>query len=106
MQIDLNVGETHKNQYVLYWGSRPTDNETVIEDENSLWKFENSGVGKVDQHGNVSFCIQCPQNYRTTVEEKKGEIFAVMFISVFKMGRKNHGIQLIFIQRLSRVTFN
>lgn len=77
VQINLNVGETHKNQYVLYWAALPTNNETVIEDAKTAYgKFENSGVGKVDQHGNVSFCIQCPQNYRTTVDgKKKEEIF-------------------------------
>ena len=72
--ISLHVPD-HKNKFVLYWAAMPSKNEMkIIGAKEAYGAFTNSGVSKVDSKGNVTFHIQCPQNYRAILG-KKEDIF-------------------------------
>ena len=74
----LDVGKSRAGLYVLYWAATPASlRQTLIKNAKAAYSnFRNHGIAKVDKHGHVKFCFNCPQAYNTTQAGKKhGETF-------------------------------
>ncbi len=63
--IETNV-RVPSNSYVVYWAAEPKSDELGNNKDplNSYHKYENSGVVKADNDGNVTLKIRKPQTYK------------------------------------------
>lgn len=73
----LNFGKIKSNQYLLYWASKPTQNElNIVDAKKAYGNFSNYGICKLDSNGKGKLYFKCPQNYHTTRKYKnESEIF-------------------------------
>ena len=74
----LDVGKSRAGLYVLYWAATPASlRQILIRNAKAAYSnFKNHGIAKVDKHGHVKLCFNCPQAYNTTQAGKKhGETF-------------------------------
>lgn len=75
IKITVDVGKSHIGKKILYWGADEKEHNTPIV-KNALPaynNFSNHGITKVDNKGNVTFKLRCPQIYSTTAVNKSKE---------------------------------
>ena len=69
-KLELNVGKSNSNKYILYWGAK-SSNQIIINDAKKAYSnFSNYGVSKVDKNGNTILYFDCPQVYSTKEKNK------------------------------------
>ena len=69
-KLELNVGKSRSNKYILYWGAK-SSNKIIINDAKKAYSnFSNYGVSKVDKDGNTILYFDCPQAYSTKEKNK------------------------------------
>jgi len=76
-KIDIQMGVKDKNCYMLYWASKPTTNELLIQDAKTAYgNFSNYGICKLNHDGKGKLYFKTPQNYHTIRKNKNiKEIF-------------------------------
>lgn len=76
VEMKLDLGYKFASKKILYWASDPKINNSPIikKAKNAYNKFENKGVVKADENGNVIFRFNCPQVYKAKRSEKDKEM--------------------------------
>ena len=75
-KMELDLGKSKAGKYVLYWAAEKSDTILIKDAKKAYGNFKNNGIAKVNKHGKVTLCFNCPQSYSTTEKNKKtGETF-------------------------------
>ena len=75
-KMELDLGKSKAGKYVLYWAAEKSDTILIKDAKKAYGNFKNNGIAKIDKHGKVKLCFNCPQSYNTTEKNKKtGETF-------------------------------
>lgn len=90
INLKVGLGSKFANKKVLYWASdsKDTHSPLVSDAKKAYGNFENSGVTKANDTGNVSFKINCPQIYRAkrVNQTKETSFFRHMHFVIEKNG--------------------
>ncbi len=69
LEARLTLGKDNSNKYVYYWASNPQENiHEILEPEKAYGEYENHGLKKCDEKGEVLLKFNPPQPYK---ENKK-----------------------------------
>ena len=69
-KLELHVGKSFANRYILYWGAMPSTQIKINDAKKAYSKFENYGISKVDKNGDTILYFNCPQVYKTKEKNK------------------------------------
>ena len=71
--VKVNVGKALANRKLLYWASSKKKSYTpLITDAKTAYnRFENHGIALVNENGDVTFKIECPQIYSVIPKGKR-----------------------------------
>lgn len=68
--VDIHL-KNKNNCYLLYWASKPTTNELIIQDAKTAYgNFANYGICRLNDNGDGKLYIKTPQNYHTIRKNK------------------------------------
>ena len=69
LEVKLTLGKDNSDKYVYYWASNPQkDIHKISDPESAYGKYENHGLQKCDEKGEVTIKFNTPQPYK---EDKK-----------------------------------
>ena len=69
LEVKLTLGKDNSDKYVYYWASNPQkDIHKIYDPESAYGKYENHGLQKCDEKGEVTIKFNTPQPYK---EDKK-----------------------------------
>ena len=69
LHLKLTLGDDYSDRYVYYWASNESENiHTILPPESAYGEYENHGLKKCDDKGEVTLVFNTPQPYK---EDKK-----------------------------------
>ena len=73
--LTVNLGQIHSGKKVLYWASdeKKNTNPIVLDAKNAYNNFSNHGICTINNKGDATFKLRCPQIYNTIGFNKNKE---------------------------------
>lgn len=75
VSLNVNLGKNHYGKKVLYWAAeeKKNTNPIVLDAKVAYNNFSNYGICSINNKGDATFKLRCPQIYNTTGFNKKKE---------------------------------
>ena len=64
--LKINLGKQYAKKKILYWAATPQKDTSILllDAKHAYSRFENSGIGNINNNGEVILKFMCPQPYR------------------------------------------